>query len=269
MADERPFIKVSDTFADHPKFIALDDDAAGFMVVAMWGYCRHQNTDGLIPKAKAHRLTKSATPARCQKAIRVGLLEDAGDYYRCHDYLDHQQSAAQRQARSEQAKQAGRAGGLAKGKRSAKQTATETLSDPASGIEAEVEVEVEVEQQKTSSSVSRAVKHRIREDWLPTADDLAWAAVKAPLVNLVRETESFRNYFLDKGEKRPGWSRSWQTWMLRAQTNAEVRPLHPGRKPVGSGIGSQPDEAYLAGGLFSDAMRRRKEREAQEQGESA
>jgi hypothetical protein len=39
-------------------------------------------------------------------------------------------------------------------------------------------------------------------------------------------------------------------------------------KPVGSGIASQPDEAYLQGGIFSDTMRRRLEREARE-GESA
>jgi hypothetical protein len=165
MADERPFIKVSDTFADHPKFIALDDDAAGFMVVAMWGYCRHQNTDGLIPKAKAHRLTKSASAARCLKAIKVGLLEDAGDSYRCHDYLDHQQSAAQRQSKSEQAKQAGRAGGLAKRKRTAKQTATETLSDTASGIEAEVEVEVEVEESPSDSRSRDALLDRFADFW--------------------------------------------------------------------------------------------------------
>lgn len=158
MSDERPFIKVSDTLADHPKFIALNDDAAGFMIVAIWGYCRHQNTDGLIPKAKAHRITKSANEVRCQKAIRVGLLEDAGDFYRCHDYLDHQQSAEQRSVKKAQARQAGRAGGLARANRTAKRSGSDpltgTLSDLSSGIQAEVEVEVE---QKTSSSVAAAL----------------------------------------------------------------------------------------------------------------
>lgn len=148
---ELPYIKVHDAFADHPKIAALHDDSSAFLLIAMWGYCHRMDTDGLVPKAVAHRLTVSANANRCRKLVTHRLLEDLGSEYLCHDYLEHQQSSEEREAARQRNRSNGRAGGLARAKRVAKQVASESPSKGSSQIQAEVEIEVE---QQTSSVVA-------------------------------------------------------------------------------------------------------------------
>jgi hypothetical protein len=77
------------------------------------------------------------------------------------------------------------------------------------------------------------VKFSIPEDFAITDEMRTWARTRCPLVDIDLETELFVNHFLDKPEiKRPGWARSWRTWMLRqvkwgrgAESN--VRQLRP------------------------------------------
>lgn len=61
----------------------------------------------------------------------------------------------------------------------------------------------------------------------------AWAREKTPDVDIDLQTIGFVNHFVEKPQiKRPGWLRSWQSWMVREQTwmnerKAKVSQLRP------------------------------------------
>jgi hypothetical protein len=99
-----------------------------------------------------------------------------------------------------------------------------------------------------------APKIPIPADFSISDDMRHWARDRCPLVDVDVETVAFVNHFLDKpSEKRPGWLRSWQTWMTRQQGWAKDRPsnvrhLRPtgtdGRPGNGSGARLTPDVTY-------------------------
>lgn len=65
-------------------------------------------------------------------------------------------------------------------------------------------------------------------DFAPDDEMRVWARDKCPLVDIDTQTELFIAHFTpEPGEppvKRPGWGRSWKTWMLRQQGWAKDRP---------------------------------------------
>lgn len=234
---ELPYIKVHDALADHPKIAALHDDSAGFLLVALWGYCHRMDTDGRVPKAVAHRLTTSASPARCRKLVAHALLEDAGTDYVCHDYLDHQQSSEERASARERNRSNGQAGGLARARRAAKQVASKPPSKGSSQIQAEVEIEVE---QQTSSVVTRK-RATPPPDLFPITDAMAaWGREHCPNVHdPARQTEQFLDHHRARGSTFKDWTAAWRTWM----TNAQRYAIRDGVEPVRAA--DDPSKAYL------------------------
>lgn len=97
------FIRLSDNYVDHPKFLALS--AAAFR---LWhegmAFCRKHQTDGLIPSStlqgfryyKAGLVTELATPAMAGMNPLWDRLEGAG--YQVHDYLFWNLSKTEEQA---------------------------------------------------------------------------------------------------------------------------------------------------------------------------
>lgn len=87
-----PFIRLSDNYIDHPKFLALSASAFRLWHEGM-AFCRKHQTDGLIPQGtlqgfryyQAVRVKELATP------YQVGahpLWETVADFgFRVHDYL--------------------------------------------------------------------------------------------------------------------------------------------------------------------------------------
>lgn len=65
---------------------------------------------------------------------------------------------------------------------------------------------------------------RIPDDFTVTEDMRAWAAERAPLVDVARSTEKFINHWTAatgaKATKRD-WTRTWQNWLLSDQERAE------------------------------------------------
>lgn len=66
---------------------------------------------------------------------------------------------------------------------------------------------------------------RLKEDWKPSQEDLAYTAESAPSVNVNVEVENFVDYWVSKpgqGGVKLDWSRTWKTWVRRAhQRNVE------------------------------------------------
>jgi hypothetical protein len=122
------WIRLDDQFPDHPKVVLAGPQAA-WLYVAGLCYCSRHLTDGVIPKALVPRLTDFRGSA-AKKLVEAGLWDDEGDVYRVHDYLLHQESRseveAKRQARREAGSKGGRSKPQAKLEQTAKQNGTKT-----------------------------------------------------------------------------------------------------------------------------------------------
>jgi hypothetical protein len=87
-----PWVRLDESFADHPKIERVGPLAAWLHVAALC-YCARHLTDGALPKAKAHRLADIPDPAEHVAALlREGLWTEDGSAYVLHDYLDYQPS---------------------------------------------------------------------------------------------------------------------------------------------------------------------------------
>lgn len=214
MAASDTYIKLHDGMPDHPKVDPLSD-AAFRLLINSWCWCSRHLTDGAMP---VKTWVKRGTKKTRDELVAAGLVEQHdADVILWHDYLEHQQSAEQRQAAREQRREAGRAGGLARGKRVAKQKASESLSESPSEIQAEVEVEVE-EQPKTSSLGTRKRATAV-PDIFPITESMAeWGREHAPSVkDPAGETRQFLDHHRAKGTSMKDWQAGWRTWMRNAQ----------------------------------------------------
>lgn len=221
------WFKVDDSLGFHAKTIAAGNAAMGLWVRA-GSWCSQQLTDGVIPRQVAATL---GTAAQAKALVHAGLWLIHEDGYCFHEWDRYQPSAAE--ARAEQAKkhekkaEAGRLGGIASGiarrkhegsnleangEANGKQNEAPTRPDPTRSAS------------ETSSPQKAPAKHTIPEDWQPTPEDLAWATEKAPLVDVPITTEHFVGYWLERGDKRPGWSRSWRAWLSKEQERQAARP---------------------------------------------
>lgn len=81
---------------------------------------------------------------------------------------------------------------------------------------------------------------RLPEDWQVTESLRAWSAKSAPDVQLERETEQFRDYWLSKAGRdavKVDWARTWQRWMRTAQERLELS----GKASRGQDTGVDPE----------------------------
>lgn len=226
--------RLEDRFPWHRKVRPLSDAAFRLHVSGICWATEH-GTNGKVLTEELALVSDVRQPAKAVSELeKRGLWDVLPDGWEIHDYLAYNPSAekvrADREARHEAKVRAGKLGGLASGR--SRQSKNE--AEPKQTNEADAKQTGSTEQKQNeapsrpvpieTSSLPRAAKHTIPADWQPTAEDRAWATAECPLVNLERETGSFVDFFLDKGEKRPGWSRSWKRWMREAQSKAETRP---------------------------------------------
>lgn len=57
----------------------------------------------------------------------------------------------------------------------------------------------------------------INEEWKPTPTLIEWAANEYPSVDLVVETEKFRDHFRANGKPMKNWEAAWKNWIRRCQ----------------------------------------------------
>lgn len=90
----------------------------------------------------------------------------------------------------------------------------------------------------------------IPPDWSAVGEDWQYALERGFTAQTIPiEEQKFRLHFLKTGEKRPGWSHSWKTWILKA---LEIRAERAARNGS-TGPAPRPSRADSAvEGLFSD-----------------
>lgn len=86
------WVRIEDTFYDHPKIIAAGNAAVGLHVRGL-SYACHHMTDGKIPRSFLKGQLKTA-----ERLVLYGLWERDGEDYRIHDYLKFNPSAREIQS---------------------------------------------------------------------------------------------------------------------------------------------------------------------------
>lgn len=105
-----PFIRLCDSYIDHPKFLALSASSFRLWHEGM-AFCRKHQTDGVIPFAalqgfryfKPIRATELATPYVPGKQPLWETVSDVG--YVVHDYLDWNLSREEEQRRQKEGRE--------------------------------------------------------------------------------------------------------------------------------------------------------------------
>lgn len=95
------WVRIDDGFPLHRKAAEVGPNGVGIFV-GILGYCARNLTDGRIPKKELSlawpwggvQLKKVA-----DSLVQAGLLEDIGDAYQVHDYLEYQPSRAEIEAK--------------------------------------------------------------------------------------------------------------------------------------------------------------------------
>ena len=99
------WVKLDDSFPEHPKVIAVGGDAAWLHVCAL-AYCNRNETDGKISTAMLGRLSDRRNPRRlATDLVQVGLWIATEFGWEIHDYLHYQPSKEQKDAEREAARQ--------------------------------------------------------------------------------------------------------------------------------------------------------------------
>lgn len=125
------WVKVDDTFPDHPKAVGLPLDAAGLWLCGLC-YANRQRTDGHVPRGVAARFGAGAADAAVRALVDAGLwIEDAAGW-RIHDYLDYQRSREEIERAAAAARSNGRLGGRPRGAGNPGKTQPKPKAEPGS-----------------------------------------------------------------------------------------------------------------------------------------
>lgn len=111
--DPRPFIAVHDDIVNHPKIEALSDKAFRHLI-RLWGHSNKFGTDGVLSEAKVKeqgaRVFKELTSPAWPGAEPL-IQQQQDGWWVCHDYLNHNPSAAELEAIREKNRANGAKGG--------------------------------------------------------------------------------------------------------------------------------------------------------------
>lgn len=96
-------------------------------------------------------------------------------------------------------------------------------------------------------------------DWAPSPENIAYAVDHGfTPQEITSEGLSFRDYFIDKQERRPGWDRSWQRWVRTASERHGLRIVHPvGDAPSAKRIAREDNLARSLAGFDAVVAGRR------------
>ena len=112
MTDRREFIKLDVNYLDNPKVAPLVADGkvrAVLLHIECIAYSRRNRKNGIVPIAVVRRRI-GATKGDVDTLIAAGLLVDCGaGAVEVHDYLEHQESREQIEARADAARNAANA----------------------------------------------------------------------------------------------------------------------------------------------------------------
>ena len=263
--DRRVWARLTVDFADSPKVAGLSD-AAFRTLVEMILWSRKMMTDGVIPASVARRRWGAKTQTETHSV--TDSVTDSGTHYETdpvtelctnhptspslsrtcdgdymiHDFLDHQESAEEVNARNARNSANGRRGGRPRKTQTETDSVTESVTESGTQTKpkpkAELELELEEEEVLRTSSLSPATpesarattkprkRHKpttpIPDDWAPTPEHRSRAAAAG--VDVDHEAEMFRAHAEANDRWQASWNAAFTTWLGKsAQRAAEQR----------------------------------------------
>lgn len=93
------YLRVDDNISHHGKLLRAGD-VASWLYICGLAYCQRHATDGFIPEAAVPFLGCAGWRPSVRKLLEVGLWEPAPGGYQVHDFLDWNDSAAERQEKT-------------------------------------------------------------------------------------------------------------------------------------------------------------------------
>jgi hypothetical protein len=112
-----PWVRIDDSFADHPKVLQAGLPAIGLYILALSHSGRHL-TDGHISQEFVRQKAGRHAGQLADTLVQAGLWELNGDGWDIHDYLDFNPSGSEVRARREEVSrvraEAGRKGARAR-----------------------------------------------------------------------------------------------------------------------------------------------------------
>jgi hypothetical protein len=241
------WFKVDDKLWGHQKWVSAPPGARALWVTA-GSWCADHLTDGHVPR---HMLgTFGARLGDSRKLVEIGLWLEVEGGWQFRDWSDYQPSREHVMADREAARQRQRAArdraratqlsqrdsGVTNTVTSSDVTDPSHFPDPTRPDPTLLVLPTEVQAPQKPKRGTR-----LPDDWQPSADLIAKARKQFPSVDLVAETEAFRDYWHAKAGKdatKVDWDLTWTTWMRRThkqhqqRTNGNVRPLYGGRSYV-------------------------------------
>ena len=231
MRDRREFIKLDIGYLSNPKVAGLLVARRPFAVllhVECMTYSRQHRTDGRVPTALALRGVIGATKRDVAACIEAGLLIDCGDgIVEVHDYLDHQESSEEIEARSEAGRigaQArwGNAGANANRMRSAMQRREEERREEDASHLPPAPAGDEAPETSSATTHRRRPERPLPEAWTPTDRHQTYATEHH--LDLTREAESFRNHAATHDRRARDWDAAFRTWLTKAKPAVAPAP---------------------------------------------
>lgn len=257
--DRRVWARLTVDFADSPKVAGLSD-AAFRTLVEMILWSRKMMTDGVIPASVARRrwgaktqtethsvtdsVTESGTHYETDPVTELctnhptspSLSRTCDGDYMIHDFLDHQESAEEVNARNARNSANGRRGGRPRKTQTETHSVTESVTESGTQTKPKPKAELELEEEVLrTSSLSPATpesarattskprkRHKpttpIPDDWVPTPEHRARAAAAG--VDVDHEAEMFRAHAEANDRWQASWNAAFTTWLGKSSQRA-------------------------------------------------
>lgn len=221
--DERLWMRFPIAFDEDP-LIEMLSDAAFRAFVAMNGYSRRNDLDGVIPIRVAVKKWGRKVLDELAHAGRPDspFFEVRDEVVVLTKYDRHQDTTEARAKRSATNSENGRKGGLNRAanraaNRAGKRVAGESLIDSVGETQAETETETEVD---SNESTPRKRGTRVPRDFTISDEMRSWARSEVPLVDVDRKLAEWVDYWSGvagaKGVKLD-WVGTWRNGMRKQQ----------------------------------------------------
>lgn len=227
------WFNVDDGLTTSPKVLSIPRDVR-LQVMGLWvmagSWCGQHLTDGEVPEFMLAEW--GADVSHGTALVDAGLWRKTARGYRFHAWDEYQQSRADVEAKREHdraRKQAYREKVLMR-RQGVPEGQTGDNAGTDSGIQAESSPPIPTLPSPTKPTLlsDEAAKRgrTIPDPFMVTLDMRAWAAEKAPLVQVDQSTERFVDYWRAKTGKdatKKDWIATWRNWLRNDQERAEQR----------------------------------------------
>lgn len=239
MADKRTWFKVDCGYYDNPKVVPLVEDNPRAVVLhgVCIAYARRHLTDGVVPLRVALRQA-CAEQSDMDALIEAGLIETSGDpkIVVVHDYLEHQQSAAEADLVAEKAKRAARV-------RWGYDDALSNAPSMQDALPNAMQREREEREERSMLTHAPAKPRRRRsqtsipDDWKPNQRHAEQARERS--ADLSSEAFAFRNHAQAHDRRCADWDAAFRNWLAKAKP-AQTSERTPWDRATRVGPGGEP-----------------------------